>query len=150
MRADRKRIELIYRQETPEAPRPLFRVWIPTAEKYAHKCSGGICMALLPNGIPIRLACFDDSSLLRATEDRCALVERATGMPNRKGTEIYEGDIVEFDYWDRREVGFVTYKPEFATFHVALSGGDSVKLFARDPVVLGNIHENPELVEVGE
>ena len=130
-----KRIELTYKSE-PEAPRPLFRVWSEDDNKYfAYPY-------YMYNGM------IEDKMVW----DGCT-IERATGMTDTNGVEIYEGDIVdivEFDYWSRREVGLVTYRSEFATFRVELSGGGPVQLFARDPVVLGNIHENSELMEVGE
>ena len=68
-----------------------------------------------------------------------------TGLKDKNGVEIYEGDVL---YWDGSIIGGVSF--EHCEFIVG-SGVNARAMCAMpedlDIEVIGNIHENPELLE---
>ena len=125
-----------------------FRVWLkPT---YEHKCE---FMDRYGKKLP-DLYCrlytqdvFFDDTWLDTDDYEDIIVEQYTGLKDKNGKEIYEGDIVEFGLSGRAERGYVAYADEYASFEV-YSKRDFIFgcLFGHAGKVIGNIHENPELL----
>lgn len=67
------------------------------------------------------------------------------GLPDMQDVKIFEGDIVQFG----GEYGEIEYSEDEAMFHVVFNGWltDFDHLRGADVVVIGNIHDNPELLE---
>ena len=100
---------------------------------------------------------------------------QSTGLCDKNGVEIFEGDVVEFTNWwfdgnvaETQLKGTIVYTPELMSFqlkgvqnkewqaHTGHSGDKYMTAFSEltfdeaDFAVLGNIYENPELLEKTE
>lgn len=79
---------------------------------------------------------------------------QSTGLKDKNGKEIFEGDIV--DYKGREAV--VKWHGSYASFIYRFVDGLKERVSEWDPLflacynfeVIGNIYENPELFEVGD
>jgi len=83
------------------------------------------------------------------------VVEFCTGLKDKLGTLIYEGDIVRYwKLWKWNPQGFikiVVWCEKSASFrYIDLDklGADKQKMHTvREPEIIGNIYKNPELLE---
>lgn len=81
-------------------------------------------------------------------------IMQSTGLKDKNGKEIFEGDIV--DYKGRKAV--VKWHGSYASFIYRFVDGMQERVSEWDPLflacyhfeVIGNIYENPELLEVEE
>lgn len=80
-----------------------------------------------------------------------------TELKDRNMKEIYEGDIVKFRFKEDREefpdlIGYIEYQSTFAAFRIMSNQGSfkiditEIKFIEK----IGNIYDNPELLEKGE
>ena len=79
-------------------------------------------------------------------------VGECTGLTDRNGKLIFEGDIVRFTRydalgWRRDRVGQVLHHQDTASFYVLATTGDGWGWTQIESIeVIGNIHDNPELI----
>ncbi|AGP69162.1 hypothetical protein J9325_08695 [Lacticaseibacillus paracasei] len=90
-------------------------------------------------------------------------VGQYTGLHDKNGREVYEGDIVSFgNVWDNDDnedldediyIGVVEYDPHYAVYNVNCEKSGERRFMFTEVVnydgfgVIGNIFENPELLE---
>lgn len=73
-----------------------------------------------------------------------------TGLHDKNGKEIYEGDIVEYELFGREKRMTIEYDQESASFKYCIA--DEIKFTFGDGnnermTIIGNIYENPELIK---
>lgn len=79
-------------------------------------------------------------------------VGQYTGLKDRQGVEIYEGDVLDYDNGIGIKGIVKWYKDGFAIRILGAGDASNKSLYqsTEDIEVIGNIHENPELLKEGE
>ena len=138
-----------------------FRAWDKVHECYLYDVQGaydtlGGCVKY-ENG---ESADYDEECFDGFLDNKQYIVEQYTGLHDKNGKDIFEGDIVRYTAWHDGEPtgvfqGEVVYSGDLgmASFDIRLDHDgeiDRAVLPAIGVEVIGNIHENPELLEVDE
>ena len=119
-----------------------FRGYSPTMKTWLY---GDLSQGYFDHDVQI--ACRADNSRFRVVPES---VGQYTGLKDARNREIYEGDIVEEHNTDGelKRVGPVIWKNLFAAWHISPIGamyGDKVVSYK----IIGNVYENPELLDGG-
>ena len=120
-----------------------FRVWDNIAKKYIDGRYVSISgLGLLHVAKRIIKNCFRP---LHTRKNPWFIVEQYTGLKDKNGTEIYEGDILIDDTGEPIEYWVVKFS---GGGFVGECAGVAEPLFELTNLeIAGNIHENPELLE---
>lgn len=135
-----------------------FRAW--DGKKYHKVCRLGLNGFSTDLWSPSPVSCE-----VRRTDD--LVIEQFTGLHDKRGVKIYEGDIVRILYtdWvskpnddsrtieeymnDIASIGYVEWDSLLTGFYIVLDTGYGDINAGRHGFieVIGNVHENPELLE---
>jgi len=125
-----------------------FRAWDKLYEQMRY---GYMKLCQLSYGELIVTGYWDNKEI-RAEEDQF-IIEQYTGKKDETGKEIYENDIVksgylENDIW-KDDFAVIKWDNEVCLWIQYFNNGME-QLMDVDCRIMGNIHENPELLEMGK
>lgn len=107
-----------------------FRAWNKEKKIMHYEAEKG-----LPDILPFAYMCKSDEFI----------VEQCTGLKDKNGRLIYEGDIV---FYGGVDLWWVVFEEKYCSFELLRKDGKGVSMFGhKEMVVVGNIHENPKLLE---
>ena len=126
-----------------------FRAWLPSWQEMNYSHAPGDVDWFF-NGEHFILSVFyDDGFAGQMQELEGVVIMQSTGLKDKNGVEIYEGDVLLHAIQGRRVV-YYPFRNSVASFGLkCVAHGFKSTLHDADRLyeVIGNIHENPKLLE---
>ena len=131
-----------------------FRVWVKTVNSYISEKDEADIVRLEEDG-KIFVGLYDgDIEDMIYLKEQNLIIEQCTGLKDKNGKLIYEGDILDFafrkyaDYEDFYIGKVFFYNASFNVITTKDNQELPVGWLAQEDVeIVGNIHESPELLE---
>lgn len=123
-----------------------FRAWDKTENRMARNVEDLLFNSKGLYGVVLNHMGF---AFRRRVKD--VILEQYTGLKDKNGKEIFEGDIVRTKLGDVQEIKFISQDFEdgvVRTFVSLSRKPPHLMAMANSDEIIGNIHENPELLEV--
>lgn len=126
---------------------PKFRAW----DKRKNVMRDVAVLHFTKNGKTNFIEYWINPTELKSYHVRNIDLMQSTGLKDKNGVEIFEGDLVEHDDnlngdWETFEACEVVYDKDYAQFCFKWDAGNFLTDY-RNLNVIGNIYENPELLE---
>jgi uncharacterized phage protein (TIGR01671 family) len=123
--------------------------WFDVINGMKHGIGSGY-IPMAPWGFPITISQYKDN-LVPVDPMECELMQY-TGLKDKNGKEIYEGDIIRSFFSDGQEcihkIGYESAEGRFtASWKLISCGINQAWINEFEKEVIGNIYENPELVK---
>lgn len=129
-----------------------FRLWSKIGKKFIETDNPDLDFVINNNGYLYSIENFYGEIYILPQMDIEVL--QFTGLQDRNGKEIYEGDILKYNFpYDGRlkHISPVTYLETQSSFGIKDIYGNEIPLYRITAnnyfEVIGNIYENPELLE---
>lgn len=122
-----------------------YRAWDKVSRRMIVDEQEFIPLIVTNKGV-FRLSPGHKESLYERIDNNRFETMQSTGLKDKNRAEIYEGDIVKVETRGGVVYGYAKYKS--CSFMICSEDMDRIMLDCWDYEVLGNIYENPELMEV--
>ncbi|MCP3683912.1 MAG: hypothetical protein GY861_14610 [bacterium] len=132
-----------------------FRAWVENGFRGQNGMYVGFSFKDIENGrAESNIFCDDGKTVEEPNWDKIKLMQ-FTGLLDKNGKEIYEGDVLSYDGETNMDSTLCGYVREHLGTFVCFYGQDALGRDCFDELyqvasgreIIGNIHENPELLE---
>jgi len=97
---------------------------------------------LISRMVPLETSAFEAISKI---VDSKIILMQYTGLKDKNGKEIYEGDILSHEEESEPECNIVEYRVDYAAYFCSFF--ELCDAVSSHEIVVGNIYENPELLK---
>ena len=139
--------EILFRGKRKDTSKWTEGLTVFKLDKYVYMCKSSMCEITYDLQHNIKAITSKNPFFVEVIPET---VGQFTGLTDKNGKKIFEGDIVSFaDCWDTQHKGIVCWRSGSYDVDCSKSDKDIFRLFtayACGAKIIGNIHDNPELM----